>query len=113
MNGRTYINIPEQFDMASDSGYLSRHIELTRELAALGERPGKLKEPDFSQRKAEGNRDEYYEQACENVARAILMDERTITRVERDEAHKMVLDEYNAILKNPGRADSSRAGAVH
>ncbi len=107
------IPIPEQFDRASDHGFLARHIELTDKLKTLIERPDAITDAGFTGRREEVLKNELFDQACEDTARSLLLGEESITSIAVKDAQNMVNQRYNQFLKNPELAGVSRASAVH
>jgi hypothetical protein len=107
------IYIPEQFDHASEFGYLRRHEELTRKFQGLFERGDKENDGSAVAMLSERNKDEWFYQACKDVARTILLHDDAITTIEVGDAQALVEEKYNAFLENPELAGVSRASAVH
>lgn len=107
------IYIPEQFDMASDHGYLRAHIELTRKLQAMFEPEIAPANATFVEGLQQEDIRELFHQACEDIARHILLHEEAITSLPVAEVQGMVEDRYNQYLGNPELATSTRGSAIH
>lgn len=117
------IPVPSQFETPRDSGYVRTHAAFTETLTKLAPRtdiPAELAHADtleFSARqalrKSEERKEEFHHQACENVARRVLLHDATITQLPRQQLIDMVAAEYSRMVQNPDIAAASRASAVH
>jgi hypothetical protein len=106
------ITIRAQYERVSDAGYVGSHRALSGRFLEFG-RPDKPESVPFTQRAAEAKKDEFFDQACENIAWQILLDEREIHAVGTEEARQMIEAQYGKMLENPAYAELSRAMAVH
>ena len=109
MNDNDRIYITAQYERASDHGYLRSHMELTRKLQAIFERD----DCDSSIGLREDQKETLFHQACEDVARHLLLTDEFTTSISVTQAQELVESRYNAFLKNPKLAGVKRAMAVH
>jgi len=105
--------IPEQFEKPSDFGYLRRHVELTGKLTALLEREDTNPNAGYLEGMQERRKDDLFHQACEDVARSILLNDDAITSISVADVQAQVEARYNQFLECPELAVASRSAAVH
>ena len=113
MTADDIIYIKEQFERASEVGYLRAHGDLTKKLDKLFERDDHNPDRTMVGTLAERRRDDLFHQACEDVARHLLLTDEVITTIPVAAVERMVADRYQSFVENPERAASSRALAVH
>lgn len=101
--------VRDQYESVTHIGYKASHNQLSQLLMGLilpAAEPGIaakiIKDPDT----------ELKHQACENVARAILLDDEEM-RLPVEEVKKRVTDEIGRLTADPKRAGASRGLAAH
>ncbi len=107
------IYIPEQFELASDYGYLRRHEELSKKFLGLFERADANETSGHAEGILERRKDDLFHQACEDIARQLLLQDEAITSIPTADAQAMVEARYAEFLERPELAGISRASAVH
>ncbi len=107
------INVPEQFERTDDRGYLSAHIKLTKQIRDIAEQPIDGVTAGFVGASMKSDNRALLEQACEDVARKILLSDEDIRSVTAEQARQWVIQRYELFLENPKLAESSRGAAIH